>query len=386
MMSGCLIPTLDLFSGCGGITHALRDIATPVMYCEKDPVPRRVLEALMERGALPRAPVHEDVCTLQGHPLKGKVRMIVGGFPCVGVSTAGLREGLAHPGTGLFREVVRLASEIQPDYLFLENVAAIVEPRHSSPTTILEDVVTALSALGYAMQWVVLPAFQVGSPQIRKRWFALCYRRAGERLHFPSWAPFHSATTEPAVRMVEPSGDAVRRARILGNSVVPCCVALAFRMLWSGCTTTIGQFEAHDAALTPAAPLERARTKHFGCAVDGVPRACAKPTGLVPKPDLRIVLDPTAYDAGEGYEAPRNARPKSEPYSIPVWPSPRHLNGWRGAKTLTWRGRGDLGTAVRFATSTAGDREGFTNPEFIEWLMGYPSGWTDHTTGPAPTS
>lgn len=115
----------------------------------------------------------------------------------------------------------------------------------------------------------------------------------------------------------------------------------------------------------------------YGACVGGELVALPRPEGMVPRPDLGIVLDPRGFSMPAGYEPPPNARPASEVMTVPLWPAPRHQNGWRGAKTLTKRGRGDLGTVVRFATSTTtGPKDGYVNPEFVEWIMGYPPGWT----------
>ena len=42
--------SLDLFTGIGGLTLALRDFAEPALYCEIDPFCRSVLTARMRDG------------------------------------------------------------------------------------------------------------------------------------------------------------------------------------------------------------------------------------------------------------------------------------------------------------------------------------------------
>jgi len=47
------------------------------------------------------------------------------------------------------------------------------------------------------------------------------------------------------------------------------------------------------------------------------------------------------------------------------------------ANVLTQRTVRDLPCQVRFERSTPDElRGGSVNPEFVEWLMGYPRGWT----------
>lgn len=58
--------SLDLFSGLGGITHALRGVALPAAYCEIDRFAAAVLAARMADGSLPMAPLCSDVAALDG--------------------------------------------------------------------------------------------------------------------------------------------------------------------------------------------------------------------------------------------------------------------------------------------------------------------------------
>ena len=76
-----MLKSLDLFSGVGGITHALRGLATPVMYCEKDPDCHVVLNKLMKQGRLPKAPIQADITTLSASQVP-KIDMVCAGFPC----------------------------------------------------------------------------------------------------------------------------------------------------------------------------------------------------------------------------------------------------------------------------------------------------------------
>lgn len=160
---------LDLFSGIGGITLALRDWVRPVAYCEVDPYVRGVLLSRMADGHLPAAPVWDDVRTLGVRDLPLPVDIIYGGFPCQDISVAGLGRGLAGERSGLVFEVLRLVAECQPTFVFLENVPAI-------RTRGGERVVKELAALGYDCRWDVLSAYDVGAPHKRERWFLLAHK------------------------------------------------------------------------------------------------------------------------------------------------------------------------------------------------------------------
>jgi DNA (cytosine-5)-methyltransferase 1 len=164
---------LDLFSGIGGITRTLDGYVRPVAYCEIDPYARGVLLSRISSGDIPDAPVWDDVSSLHGAMLP-RVDIIYGGFPCQDISVAGRGAGLGGKRSGLFFEVVRLAEEIKPKLIFLENVPAI-------RTRGLERVLEELTALRYDCRWGMLSAQDVGANHKRERWFLLAHSRSMER-------------------------------------------------------------------------------------------------------------------------------------------------------------------------------------------------------------
>ena len=50
-----LLRSLDLFSGIGGLTVALRGVVRPVAYCDIDSAAQAVLADRMKQRLLPRA-------------------------------------------------------------------------------------------------------------------------------------------------------------------------------------------------------------------------------------------------------------------------------------------------------------------------------------------
>lgn len=156
---------LDLFSGIGGLTVALSQWVRPVTYCEADRYCQGVLLSRMRSVDIAYAPIHDDVRTLDGKLLP-EIDIIYGGFPCQDISVAGLGAGLGGERSGLFFEITRLARELRPQFVFLENVPAIT-------TRGLPDVCMAFTALGYDCRWTVVSAAEVGAPHLRERWFML---------------------------------------------------------------------------------------------------------------------------------------------------------------------------------------------------------------------
>lgn len=158
---------VDLFSGIGGLSLALRDYVRPLAYCEIDRYAQSVLLSRMADGQLYTAPIWDDVRTLTGDMLPAlHVDIVYGGFPCQDISAAGSRTGLEGKRSGLVFEALRLIKETWPAYVFFENVPAI-------RTRGAERVGKELAQLGYDSRWGLLSAYDVGAPHRRERWWML---------------------------------------------------------------------------------------------------------------------------------------------------------------------------------------------------------------------
>jgi DNA (cytosine-5)-methyltransferase 1 len=118
---------VSLFAGVGGFDLALeRAGITTVATVEIDKAARGVLSR-----RFPDAQHFNDVTEVTSEQLlnAGFVPdrgVITGGFPCQDLSVAGKRAGLGGARSGLFWQIVRLARELQPRYLVLENVPGLL--------------------------------------------------------------------------------------------------------------------------------------------------------------------------------------------------------------------------------------------------------------------
>jgi DNA (cytosine-5)-methyltransferase 1 len=162
-----LLKGLDLFSGIGGISLALSEWVQTAAYCEIEPYCQGVLLSRMADGNIENAPIWDDITTLKGSDLP-PIDIIFGGFPCTDISCAGRGAGLEGKRSGLFFEIVRLAKEIKPKFLFLENVPAIT-------TRGGLRVVRTLAEMGYDCRWCTISAASVGALHKRERWFLLAH-------------------------------------------------------------------------------------------------------------------------------------------------------------------------------------------------------------------
>jgi len=237
---------LDLFSGIGGITLGLSRWVRPIAYCEIEAFCEAVLIDRMADGKLPRAPIWDDVKTLDGKPFKGFVDIITAGFPCQDISVANAdANGLAGERSGLVTEVYRLADEIEPAFIFFENVPAI-------RTRGLSSVVKKLASLGYDSRWCMLSAFDCGAPHQRTRWFLLANRNSqgleiglseqgdtrtelkaaiGSRSGQGSAFRRKWSTESSVLRISHGIAHRAHRIKAIGGGVVPLQVETAFKLL-----------------------------------------------------------------------------------------------------------------------------------------------------------
>ena len=159
---------LDLFSGIGGFSLGLERTGgfETVAFCEIEPYCRRVLAKHW-----PEIPIYDDVRKLTAAKLAADgiaVDVICGGFPCQDISLAGKGAGIAGERSGLWRDYARLIGELRPQFVIVENVAALLSRG-------LGDVLGDLAAIGYDAEWHCIPACAVGAPHIRDRVWIIAY-------------------------------------------------------------------------------------------------------------------------------------------------------------------------------------------------------------------
>ena len=158
--------TLSLFSGIGGLDLGFQAAGFDVVQmCEQDPFCRAVLS---ER--FPGVSVHDDVRTLgrADAPVLDGVRCIIGGFPCQGISAAGRGEGLADERSALWFECLRVIELVRPDWVCIENVAAL-------RTRGADVVFHGLEEAGYAWWASVVGSVHAGAPHRRQRVFIVAH-------------------------------------------------------------------------------------------------------------------------------------------------------------------------------------------------------------------
>ena len=156
---------LDTFAGIGGFSYAAEKLIggfETTQFIEIDPFCQKVL-----KKHWPHVPIHDDIRTFTAKPREYQV--ITGGFPCQDISVAGLQKGITEETrSGLFFELMRVIRMVRPQYVVLENVAAILNRG-------LDIVLRELSEAGYDAEWSVIPASSVGACHKRSRWWLVAY-------------------------------------------------------------------------------------------------------------------------------------------------------------------------------------------------------------------
>lgn len=216
---------------------------TTVAFCEIEPFCRSVL-----RKHWPHVPIYDDVRELTAARLRADgiaVDVICGGFPCQDVSRSGRGAGMAGARSGLWSHYCDLICELRPQFVIVENVAALLD---GGAGRVLGD----LAEIGYDAEWHCIPAASVGAEHERDRIWIVSYphvqhgearmgvltlneatlRAARDRNRASVWL----ASTLPPPRVVDGSAiwmDRRQRTEAIGNAVVPQIPELIGRAIMS---------------------------------------------------------------------------------------------------------------------------------------------------------
>ena len=215
--SSSKLPVISLFSGAGGLDMAVEsagDAPSPApqasspLSCRTSPF-RVAVASDYEPQALDTLALNlPDVETLPGDiretPTseilrasslsRGDAALVVGGPPCTPFSKSGFwlaeKRESRDPNASLLEEYVRVVAQSRPEAFVLENVQALTYKTHKVH---FQQLIAALSDLGYNPQWKTLLAADYGVPQLRKPVF-IVGRRDGNAFRFPE--PTHAGPSE----------------------------------------------------------------------------------------------------------------------------------------------------------------------------------------------
>lgn len=295
------------------------------------------------------------------------VNVMVGGPPCQDVSDAGTKEGITGSRSRLWFVFAELIRAKQPQWVIIEQVEAL---RRRGLSAVLADLHNA----GYAAEWHCIPATAVGARHLRDRIFLVAWRKdmvrgallsgLGEQLAAVRAADVWGQ--EPEVARVA-SDVPLRTERLtgLGNSIVPQII------------TAVGA--SLLAAIDTPAPLPDLAFPiahwHSDAWLDGNLRPCPEKW-----PRDGLLLDGSIYRLPELISSTFGTDQL-------LWPTPT-VGDATGGRT-TSKGK-EFPTSLRAAVRglnpkylpllgpnfTTPIRGATLNPSWVDWLMGYPVGWT----------
>ena len=157
---------LDLFSGIGGFSLGAEynNIET-IGFVEKDAFCQKVL-----RKHWPNTPIIGNIRDVTKDTFKS-VDIVSGGFPCQPFSVAGKRRG-TDDDRYLWDETIRVVSLYKPRWFVGENVEGIVNIQNGM---VLRQVQDDLEKEGFEVQCGIIPASGIGAWHQRKRVWILGY-------------------------------------------------------------------------------------------------------------------------------------------------------------------------------------------------------------------
>lgn len=161
---------LALFAGSGGGILGGKLLGWRTLCAvEWEPYARDVLVSRQNDGSLEPFPIWDDVQTFDGHPWRGRIDVVSGGFPCQDISTAGKGAGIDGARSGMWTHMARIVGEVRPRFVFVENSPQLVGRG-------LARVLGDLASLGYHARWDIMGAHHLGAPHKRDRIWIVAYR------------------------------------------------------------------------------------------------------------------------------------------------------------------------------------------------------------------
>ena len=289
------LKVLDLFSGIGGFSLALKGITETLAFCEIDWACQQVLtrhhkakivdsiSLTNQKPSIKSNPkfltfaeggdasngnhtmnmnhtkdgskvpllfkdIHDiDDKMIQKFPSLKKVDMLTAGFPCTDISVANYKgDGIDGNASGLFFEILRLIDLLpNVNFVFLENSPNIKLKG-------LQSIIQHFKARNFSCCWTYVCASDVGAYHKRKRWFCLCVRESvsarsgGKNNVIKRLRPvpddnilnfrWREDKSKPRILHKDKltqnqKREHVHRCRMLGNSIVPQAAAYAWNTL-----------------------------------------------------------------------------------------------------------------------------------------------------------
>jgi len=184
---------VDLFAGAGGLSEGLSQaghrvvLASDINASMCETLKHNHSDATVVQADITDKAQYDSLKQSIEIALGGRtLRIVAGGPPCQGFSTAGKRDP-ADMRNRLIVPMLAIVNEFMPDYAMIENVPGM---RYMQKGKVLRKTIESLESFGYSCQCFQLNAEQYGVPQRRRRLVVLA-NRTGRNLKspLPSFSP-----------------------------------------------------------------------------------------------------------------------------------------------------------------------------------------------------
>jgi len=189
------LTAVSLFSGCGGFDLGAQRAGVEIIWAND--INSHAVAAY--RSLLPAVPFTTgDISEVKEFP---NADILIGCYPCTGFSEASRRRWRERAERDLherednylYKEFLRALKQVQPRYLFVENVRGMVS---AAGGWFFNQQLHGFKDAGYKVRYAWLDASEYGVPQSRERLFIVGVRRdiKGWRYRFPK--PTHGRRGE----------------------------------------------------------------------------------------------------------------------------------------------------------------------------------------------
>ncbi len=170
----------SLFAGIGGVDLGFIQAGFEVAWAnEIDPDACKTYRHNFPDTKL----IEGDIRNLDATLLE-KVDVLTAGFPCQSFSVCGNQKGFKDSRGNLFFEIMRIADDLQPPVIFLENVANLTEHDNGRTFNVIHH---ELASRDYFIRYLIADACDYGIPQHRTRTYIVAFKSkaACDKFKFP---------------------------------------------------------------------------------------------------------------------------------------------------------------------------------------------------------
>ncbi|MBQ7177060.1 MAG: DNA cytosine methyltransferase, partial [Victivallales bacterium] len=193
---------VDLFCGAGGLSKGLEmagleGICGLDWFDEACMTYNRNFSHPFVNGDIKDGDTKKKFYETVRRQLSGRhLSIVAGGFPCQGFSMAGNRI-VDDPRNSLYKELVEIVQELQPDFVVCENVKGL---RTMLGGLVERKIISDFEGIGYAMNVATLCAADYYTPQKRERVIFIGNRKGVKNYHpKPILTPSEYVTTGQAI-------------------------------------------------------------------------------------------------------------------------------------------------------------------------------------------